>query len=214
MKFQTFVKRAVDIFFDKKEAKVISRRIKRGRSATSASEIEDLFAKCVASAIPKEYKLLIDYPISYKLPPKMNSHTIFPDVAIVKKDELVGVIEFKIDLGYLNEEWSQKNKSIYDELKIAKQATYKNNVGSPGSLKKTLKVKKSLKLCVVVLTDSNDHDKMNRLKTDNKCYVLTTGIHPNSHKTPVEDKKKLVNILVANSKGWDKFMKYLGKAYK
>lgn len=214
MKHRTFVKRTVDIFFDKKEAKEISRRIKRGRSANSASEIEELFAKAVASAIPKEYSLLIDYPISYKPTPKSKTRTVYPDISIVKDNTLVGIIEFKIDLGYLPAGWSKKHKTIQKELKASRQATYKRDVGLPQSCKIALKVKRGLKTRVVVLTDHNDHNLMGKFKKDNKCYVLTTGIHPNSHKTRIDDKHKIIKKLSSNSKGWDRFMLYLSKAYK
>ena len=214
MKHRTFIRRAVDIFFDKKEAKIVTRRIKRGRSASSASEIEELFARAVASAIPKEYKLLVDYPISYKPTPRSKTKTIYPDIAVIRDGVIVGIIEFKNDLGYLPKGWSRKNEKIYEELRNSKQAIYKNDVGLPDSYKVTLKIRKGLKMCVVVLTDHNDHGKMIRFKKINKCYVLTTGIHPNSHKTHIDDKREIVKTLSKNSNGWDKFMKYLSRAYK
>jgi len=214
MIFHTFVRKSVNIFFDKKEGKCISGRVKRGRAATSSAELEDLLAKAVADAIPKEYNILVDYPMSYNPSSRKRTKTIFPDIAIVKDNTLRGIIEFKSDLGYLQKNWSKQNKVLFEKFRQSKYATYKDDVGSPGS-KEILKIRKGLKRCVAVLTDRNEHGKMPKFRKDNKCFVLTTGeYHPNSHKVPIEEKDRIINDLALNSSGWDKFMKYLSRTYK
>lgn len=214
MIFHSFVRKAVNIFFDKKKRKHISRCIKRGRAANSSAELEDLLAKAVANAIPKEYHILIDYPMSYKPSPRKRTKTIFPDIAIVKYNTLKGIIEFKNDLGYLHESWSKRSKALFEEFRQSKHAKCKDDVGSPGS-KEILMIRKGLKRCVVVLTDRNDHGIMPKFRKDNKYFVLTTGrYHPNSHKVPIEDVDIIIKDLALDSSGWDKFMKYLSRNYK
>ena len=117
-------------------------------------------------------------------------------------------------MGYLSKNWSKQSKALFEKFRQSKFASYKDDVGSPGS-KERLRIRKGLKRCVAVLTDRNDHGKMPKFKKDNKCFVLTTGeYHPNSHKVPIEQKNMIIKDLASDSSGWDKFMKYLSRTYK
>jgi len=46
-----------------------------------------------------EYIALVDYPISFRYRGK--NKTLYPDIIVLKEDTLKGIIEVKIDLGYL-----------------------------------------------------------------------------------------------------------------
>jgi hypothetical protein len=214
MKFGKFVEKSVTAFFSKKEEKQISPRIKRGRSPSSSAEIEDLLARAISDVIPKNYYILVDYPLSYKIPEHKRAKTIYPDIAIVERERLFGIIEFKVDLGYLQEEWSTQSNGIFQELKQAKTVTHREEVGVPNKTKVDLGVNKTLKRCVVVLTNENDHGRMDKFKKQNKCFVLFSGKHPNSHDIPISKKEEFIKELSIDSSGWDAFIQYLASTYK
>jgi len=215
MKYVEFVSEVVNIFFKKKRNKDISNRIKRGRSATSSAEIEDLLSKAIANAIPNNYQLLVDYPISYKPSKSQRTKTIYPDISIIKNKSLKGIIEFKIDLGYLPENWSLKNQNSFREMINAKSAYYKLGVGVPKQIPQILIIPKGLKRCVVILSAKNDHGHIAEFKRKNKpCYVLVSGKHPNSHEIEMKDKLSFIEELAQNSSGWNSFINYLIKTYK
>ena len=47
-----------------------------------------------------DYEVLIDFPLSYSL--NKHSNTLYADIVTIKNKQLHGILEVKIDLGFLN----------------------------------------------------------------------------------------------------------------
>lgn len=212
MTYKDFVSSTVNIFADKKAKKEIGKdhRIWRGRAPSASPELEELLSLVVADEIPKDFSLLVDYPLSYKVSGK-RAKTIYPDITVIKHVTIVGIIEFKIDLGYLPKDWSEKSLAIFGELKEAKNIKYKKHVGTPKAEESSLSVSDALKRCVVVLTKANDHNRIADFQKSNNCFILCGGEHPNSHDLSMETIKQSI----MNSKNdCEKFVTYLKSNFR
>lgn len=68
--------------------------ITSGRSHFISSVTEDLFAYFISNNL-KGYKYLVDQPISIE----GFSSSIYPDISLVNDDNIISLIDVKIDLG-------------------------------------------------------------------------------------------------------------------
>ncbi|MDP2682421.1 MAG: hypothetical protein Q8P28_06400 [Deltaproteobacteria bacterium] len=216
MIYKEFVKKAVRIFTQKKKEKgILKNRVFRGRAATSSSDLENLFAVAIAESIPKQYSILVDYPLSIKKG-SMRALTLYPDISIVKGNVLKGVIEFKIDLGYLKKEWINQHKTSIKQLENASILKYKKNVGTIKAKKDCLKISKKLASCVVVLSSENSHNRLDKFKTELKPYILfkrdndDNGVHPNSSKM---ESNEIIKKILKGKTDWPEFINYLEVNY-
>lgn len=211
MKYKEFVEKAVKIFDDKKRKKeILKNRVFRGRAASSSSDLEDLLAIAIAESIPKKYSVFVDYPLSFKSGNK-GTITMYPDISIIKDNILVGIVEFKIDLGYMKKEWINQFKNSIKRLQNSTILKYKENVGTINAKKDYLQTSKILKTCVVVLSSKNSHNRLQYFKKELKPFILMQGIHPNAYKMIAKDK---VELILKSNNDWLKFIKYLKTKYR
>lgn len=163
----------VVVFQQKKEAKKISERIRRGRSSASAGEFEDELAKLIEQHTPKDVDLLVDFPLSYRLSAR-RTKTIYPDIAIIRSNSLIGVIEAKIDLGYLAEGWARSRKQTLTELALVGKVTAADG--------KELVIPKQLATASIVLTARNHTERLRNFRKETSCAVVLLSRdhrHPN-----------------------------------
>ena len=177
----------IRLYQEKKENKKISQRIQRGRASSIANDFEERFAVFLEKVLPDKYSFLVDYPISYNITGRGRKKTSYPDISIVKDESvLAGIIELKIDLGYLADDWVTKSKTEFDNLRKAAVIQYTAGIRTEKRRpKKTLIVPQTLCKAVVVLSDQNDHGRLNRFLTQDNCFILTRNIHPND--VPIND---------------------------
>jgi hypothetical protein len=121
-----------------------------------------------------EYLALVDSPISFKYRGK--NKTLYPDILVLKENKLKGIIEVKIDLGYLkykkfgisyNKDRSKKYsfnkrknsfKKNYDRLIKSKEFSYilkKNGLKE----RKNVKIVRNVKKITTIATKNNDHGR-------------------------------------------------------
>jgi len=179
------LEKTVELFQERKISKRVSERIQRGRAVSIASEFEERFAILLERVLPANYLVLIDYPISYTVDDRKRRKTSYPDIAIVRNtQELVGIIELKIDLGYLKRGWVEKANSDFELLRTAGKATYKTDIGTPKAKARDISVARDLRRAVIVLTGANDHKRLLAFRErQENCYVLCSkdNRHPNDY---------------------------------
>lgn len=202
----------IDLFLKKKNSKRISKRVRRGRAASIASEFEERFAIFLENILPPEFSIFIDYPMSYRISNVKRTKTFYPDIALIKDHILVGIIELKIDLGWLRKDWTRKQKSDFKNLRDVKHVTYKaaDRANKKNSAK--LKIGNNLNRMVVLLTDENDHDRLEVFKEKENCFILCSGVHLNDPKITEKTKKQTIQSISSNKenrKNWSALSEYL-----
>lgn len=170
----------VKTFQDKKLGKQISSRITRGRASASSNEFEEGLAKLIEKNTPEDIKILVDYPISYRLPTVQRAKTIYPDIALVRDTSLLAILEAKIDLGYISADWAQGRKIIVEQLKSVDYIS----IGS-----QQFRVSNDLRVATVVLSARNDHGRLTAFvnEVENSVVLMSREYrHPNDEMTVEE----------------------------
>lgn len=213
MTIKSFATKVVNLFQSRKDSKRIKPRITRGRAIDCSSEIEELFAIAISEIIPKKYSLFIDYPLSIKKSNK--TLVIYPDISLVEDNILKGIVEIKIDLGYLKKAWIKNSNSIYQSIIKSKSIKYRKHVGQPNKEKDLLTVSPKLKRSVIVLTGKNAHNKLESFtNTQSDCFVIFPSHHPNTSKVSKEGLNKFIKDMYGNDKQWNKMVNYFEKNFK
>jgi len=196
-----------------KVKKSISERIVRGRAPSLSYEFEEGFARLLAVALPQRYKILIDYPMSYEVEGKGRKKTSYPDIAIVRDSKvLTGIIELKIDLGYLREGWVESSASSLSDLRNATEVTFKTDVGRTAGEKVKVTVDPDLQRAIVLLTGINDHGRLPGFVVQPNCFVLSSNVHPNGPEITESNRAQFLDKIhsdVTNQETWRKFARFL-----
>ena len=174
-------------------------RVYRGRAVSISSSFETKMAHALLHFLPdNNFVILIDTPLSYHIRNVKRKKTLYPDLMIVRrvneaKSELVGIIELKIDLGWLADGWATKRRRLWRELATVRELSIKENPLVKGKLER----KESIPVFTVVLTQQNDHGRWKKFERQHAgavCSLLDKKYpHPNYSEglTPNQIKKCL-----------------------
>lgn len=165
------------VFNRKREHKCISNRICRGRAPSSGPEFEEELAKLVEKHTPDDVNLLIDFPLSFRPYSAAKTRRIYPDIAVVRQSCLIGILEAKIDLGYVPSDWLKTQKQKLDELALVGKVTTKGQ---------EYDVLRQLKIANVVLSAHNHTEQL--LEGSDSVFVLlsTKHSHPNDGRIKID----------------------------
>lgn len=208
MEFTDFVNRCIGIFQEAKRKKEIVPRVTRGRAGSCSAECENLIAVAVSEILPQKYTLLVDYPLTVRRTGAARTETFYPDIAILCENKLSGILEIKNDLGYMSDDWANKNGENLEKLQSAESIAYREDVNVPSSELRSIEPVRPLKQAVVVISGKNAHGRMAALKERQKCFILMPKHHPNDYGV----NKKLHDILKSPS-DWDNMREYLSAQY-
>ncbi|HWT01580.1 MAG TPA: hypothetical protein VN256_15135 [Pyrinomonadaceae bacterium] len=167
------IENMVEIFQRKKVSKAISERITRGRASASSSEFEEEVAALIATYTPRDINILVDYPISYWRPEFTKTKTFYPDIALIRANSLIAIVEAKIDLGYLPADWTKKRKATLRQLHSAAKVTRN---------REPLTVSERLITAGVVLSTRNHPERWPMFveEVDNAVFLISKEHrHPN-----------------------------------
>lgn len=198
MKDEKFIEEIIQLYFDARECKFQkgNQRIKRGRSHSISSLVEDLFASYISTIIDNDFEIFIDQPISYKISDK--SKTIYPDILIAKEGEIFQLWDLKMDLGWKRDtfnEFCESKEHLIEALKN-KKITLKDSF-----IKKEYNLNSSLTYNIVVVSLKNIsakqskhiQEKLEEVKNV-KTYFLTDGFYLNSYGISKEEIFKKITI--------------------
>jgi len=173
------MRKIIDLYKKGRKPAFPSRQIQRGRSRTVSGLTEDLFAKFLSANLRGQYKFLVDQPIS------LRKKTIYPDILIIKKGEIVSLLDLKMDLG-----WKRTKFVDFCKQKDKLMGNLKNSVVSytdhTNEVRKELKTSGKIYYQIVIVSNRNiskekwasNQAQITDLKSVNN-YVLTEDVHPN-----------------------------------
>ncbi len=184
----------------KKELKGEGQKVLLGRSFSLGTQFQYEFARRLFLNNPAVTLVLVDHPIS--IPGRRQP--IYPDIVLIRDGRLVGIVDVKIDLGFLHlgHYGIKENRagylyskadnefmwSYYDLIKAGK-FTYKvshdrNGRKNHNALLREVVVGKDIKRLAIVVTQINHHGKRSLYETavkdaDFEPLFLLKSCHPN-----------------------------------
>ena len=180
--------------------------IKRGRSHTIASQVEDLFAFFLSLNLTKDYQFLVDQPLN------LGKKQLYPDISILEMGKLIHAFDVKTDLGWKRNDFTQfcedKEREIKRFFGVELSAT-------DGITKEKFKIKTatSFHYHVVILSGLNINRKKleEHLNAINKlnyvhAYVLYPNEHPNYYGEAVE---QFINSVTINTEDFKRIERAL-----
>ncbi len=165
----------VKAFHKKKKGKSITERIQRGRARASANEFEEELSRLIEKYTPADVRLLVDFPMSFGKSSSKRAKTIYPDIAFIRGGSLIGIVEAKIDLGYLSRDWVRERKQITRHL-------ISNGIVQAEECE--ISVSKRLMTACIVLTAKNHTERLLdfKKKVDNAFVLISKEhSHPNDN---------------------------------
>ena len=185
----------------KKLGKQISKRIKRGRQIPISSLFEEGLAILIEKFTSDDIKILVDFPVCYRLKPKERAKTIYPDIVLIRKESLIGILEAKLDLGFLSPKWANKRKQVFKQLESKKEILLRGE---------QYPVLQKFKKACVVLHAGNHKERLPgfRENVENPIFLISENHpHPNETMNPeeIEAYIKKVQKDSDNQKQWKIF---------
>lgn len=180
--------------------------IKRGRSHSIATQVEDLFAFFLSLNLTKDYRFFVDQPLNF------GKRQFYPDISVVENGKLIHVFDVKTDLGWKRNEFSKfcedKNKEIINFFNVKLSATDGIN-----KKKFTINPASEFHYHVVVLSGLNIkkeklEEHLNAISKLNyvHAYVLFPNEHPNYYGDDVE---QFINSVTINDEDFKRIERVL-----
>lgn len=183
MNEKEFLLKVIDLYHQARKPLFFNKKIKRGRSHSIASAVEDLFASYLVRRVECDL-IYVDQAISIE----GHKVQIYPDIVIIKNNKITAFCDVKMDLGW-------KRKELYNFCK--RHASFLGKInGKKAKIRDGLSKKdnfynfdKNVRLNVVIITDQNisksvlkDHiTKIEPFKHAVRVFILTSGEHPNTY---------------------------------
>lgn len=151
-----------------------------GRSETMAHIFEHTLAKEFAKNF-KKYNVLLDYPLApYKNNKKINRCNIYPDILLVKNDNIEFLIELKLTIDYIDLEKIEKREEKICEADKFEYNEY-SGVYFTNEEKKNHKPQrktintKNMKKVIIIVMNSNRKEKKRSKKEEYRKMMESYG---------------------------------------
>lgn len=193
---QEYFRKLIELYFNARKPQYYNPNIQRGRSASVASDFEDLTALFIALNNPHPCEYFVDQPLRFN-----NKETKYPDIVIQHESgEIKDLIDVKADIGWnrngmhpLCKEWEERIENVKGTPTQFKQGTTKE--------KHTGQFSKHLTYHVLVASEENasqqlleDHARVLADMQNVQLYILSNGIHPNCYKYTQIETLQRINI--------------------
>ncbi len=193
---EEYFKKIIELYHQSRDPKYYNPNIKRGRSASISSALEDLTALFIALNNPNQCLYFTDQPI------KFNESTVrYPDIVIQNKNGTIqNLIDVKTDIGWNRsglysfcDDWDKRIESIKNTITTFRLGKEKKIVQG--------KFSNDIKYHILIISKINSGNQIikdyaevkNKLK--NVClYVLSEGIHPNNYEYEINETLEKIKI--------------------
>jgi hypothetical protein len=208
---EEYFKKIIELYHKSRDPKFYNPNIKRGRSSSISSELEDLTALFIALNNPNQCSYFTDQPMKFE-----GSTTKYPDIVIQDKDGTIkDLIDVKSDIGWNRDgmyffckEWEKRIESIKGTETSFKQGKDKSvNHGT---------FSKRLKYHVLVVSKINSGKKIEadyvkvKKELKNVClYILSDGVHPNNYERNISETIQVIDI---HEDEFDRLFLYINKS--
>jgi hypothetical protein len=191
-----YFKKIIELYHQSREPEYYNPNIKRGRSSSISSRLEDLTALFIALNNPNNCKYYTDQPIKFE-----GSTTKYPDIVIQEESlEIKNLIDVKTDIGWNREgmfafcsEWENRIEKIKGTKTKFRQGSNKELIEGLFS--------KKLKYHILVISKINsgktieiDYKKVISTMKNVSLYILSDEIHPNNYELSIQE--TLMNIKI------------------
>ena len=197
----------VGVFQKKKRGKFLTERIQRGRARASANEFEEELSRLFEKHTPTDIQVLVDFPLSFEKPSLKRVKTIYPDIAFIRDNSLMGIVEAKIELGYLSPDWARDRNQIISQLISA---------GIVRVEEREISVSKRLMTACVILTAKNHTERLPRFRKEvDNAFVLISQEHPHPNDDKIVGRAVVENYLAeitldkSHQQEWKKFERFI-----
>lgn len=183
--------------------------IRRGKSHSIASQVEDLFTFFLSLNLTEDCSFLVDQPLNYR------KKRLYPDISVVKNGVITHVFDIKTDLGWNRDGFT---KFCHEKQKIIEQFRSVTFSATDGITKQKFQVKADgvLHYHIIILSGCNiasskleKHLKDTERLKNVHVYVLFPDDHPNYYGSSVED---FINSAKINEKDFNRIKTALTKA--
>lgn len=199
MKPENFIKKVIIAYQKARLSSIKNKKIRRGRSHTISSVLEDLFAEYLISNDSTIDTLYVDQPISAA------GKAFYPDISVEKGGELIAFFDLKADLGWNRVGLPKLAKEHTETIHSAndKEASLWEKIDSKTKIRKKVKIAKNVTYSIVVLSGENiNNTKLKeQLKTIKQyaprveAFILTAGEHPNEYGMSPSEVLKKISII-------------------
>lgn len=157
-----------------------------GRNISLGSKFQFILAEKLF--INSSYKALVDYPLRYfgkYKSGKSGMKNLYPDILILdKKNNLKALVELKIDLGFLSNDFKNGLGRMIDAYKKNRKMSYNKFVGFSDSKDMQIKVPKRFIKIFIIVTKINHSNRVKPFIKTVKQFgfrplILLDEIHPN-----------------------------------
>ena len=207
------LEKLVDSYAVERKNKISDETVLQGRNISAGSNFQLNLAKELFSQ-SKDYKVLVDYPLSFgkyeTKTGKLKTKSLYADIIVTKRCILKGIIEVKIDLGFLRCEdfglskgqigyqytkSENKFKANYDSFLSSKEFRYKFPVGFKKPKSRTIQIPKNndkVAKIFLIVTKKNCHNRFESLKkavqdSGFRFLCLLQDTHPNEQTNLCQD---------------------------
>jgi hypothetical protein len=180
-----------------------SGRIERGRNHPVSSKAEDLLALVLMNNLSKKFTYKVDQPIT------VGNQTIYPDITIMKKNEVINFVDLKLDIGWKRNDFSHFLEEIDERTKKYQGMSARMKNGKTKEIE-TIKISETCKNHIVIISGTNikkerllSHVNAAKKLKNTITYILSHDVHPNTYKWSLDDirvDKKEFKYLLNNLK--------------
>lgn len=192
MKDTELIDKIIELYKEARVTIILKKNIRRGRSHSISSKVEDLFAVYISELLsdngenlPDNIELLIDQPFTYHTD---KTYAIYPDIAVIKDNEVVKLFDLKMDLGW-NREFFLFCKEKQELIEKIRGLVVKAKDGATKE-KKEYTISKTVKYNIVIVSNENisqakrenNRNEIAQLgKNEVEVFILTQDVHPNNY---------------------------------
>ena len=186
------IDKIIDLYKTARLTTIQRKNVKRGRSHSVSSKVEDLFAIYIAEllsdrddTLPDNIELLVDQPFTYHTD---KTYSVYPDIAVIKDNTVIKLFDIKMDLGWNRDffPFCKEKQELIEEIR-GLQVKAKNGATKD---EKNYTIDQNVKYNIVIVSNENiskkkrdDNERQISTLEKNNVYVfiLTEDIHPNNY---------------------------------
>jgi len=178
-----------------------SQKIVRGRSRSVSALAEEAFAGFLVDNDQSIQQIFVDQPFTTASPVDGKKRTTYPDLAVVKSDEIVALFDFKMDMGWnrngLDEICKKHNQFVLGVRGM--QLSYSPKSAPKSDKPISVNVSRGCTYDIIIATSMNwNKAGVNQLTSISEvydavsAYLLSEGTHPNDR-----DFKKVEDVVAS-----------------
>lgn len=167
---EQLIESIVGLYQDARVPKYQNQKISRGRSHTISSLVEDLFAIFLIENDSTIDKILIDQPI--RLMGGVRK-TIYPDITIIRGDQIVAFLDLKMDLGWMRDGVSKLCQKDQDIMNDNAGELCEYRYGESKEFSTRIKISNSAVYDIVVISDQN----ISKQTLENQREMINKNLH-------------------------------------